>query len=274
VNEEVAPYRGENESRVIVEGQDVFLKPALAQNLALCIHELATNAAKYGALSTNGGFVKLTWSVSANLLTLMWIEKGGPEVAPPERWGVGSRIIKTTVQAHMGGELSVDWHREGLMCIIKMPLENPLKTSIELGDRAGQIHKLDTESTDPIVLLVEDEPLIASMMFDLLREVGCRVLGPFNRVAEAAIALRENCIAGAVLDVSLGSELVFPLAELLHLKHIPFAFITGYDESFINEQYDDAVVLSKPIDKTILIRHLSEWASSQQRSVECAGSRC
>ena len=89
VDEEMAPYRADHRERVMAEGPAAMLLPATAQAVALALHELATNAAKYGALSTETGKLKLTWSIGAEALELEWLETGGPPAAPPSSLGFG-----------------------------------------------------------------------------------------------------------------------------------------------------------------------------------------
>ena len=79
------------------------------------------------------------------------------------------------------------------------------------------------------IMIVEDEALVAMALRESLDELGFSVLGPFNRISEAMIALRNNRIDAAVLDVNLGGELIYPLADVLAADHVPFVFITGIE---------------------------------------------
>jgi PAS domain S-box-containing protein len=119
---ELAPYSGKDESRVRVGGPPVLLEPSVAQAIAIMLHELATNAAKYGALSVGSGKVDLRWSHEAGKqLALRWTEAGGPPVREPTRAGFGGRIIEQ-MTAQLKGEARFDWRREGLVCDISMPV--------------------------------------------------------------------------------------------------------------------------------------------------------
>ena len=98
----------------------MLLRPDIAQAVAVILHELTTNAVKYGALSTPNGDINLKWSHEANgRLTLQWIETGGPTVEPPTRSGFGGRIIEQMI-AQLKGESRLDWHAEGLVCEITL----------------------------------------------------------------------------------------------------------------------------------------------------------
>jgi two-component sensor histidine kinase len=105
---------------VRIDGPQLLLEPDIAQAVAVTLHELATNAAKYGALSTANGHIDLKWSHEANgRLNLRWIETGGPTVEPPTRSGFGGRIIQQMI-AHLKGESRFDWRAEGLVCEITL----------------------------------------------------------------------------------------------------------------------------------------------------------
>ncbi len=119
--QELAPYSREGETRrVLIEGPQVLLKPDVAQAIAVILHELATNAAKYGALSTAGGVIELKWSheIDARLI-LRWIESSGPMVETPTKQGFGTRIIRG-MTGQFKGSTRFDWRADGLVCEIDM----------------------------------------------------------------------------------------------------------------------------------------------------------
>ena len=97
-----------------IDGPQVVLKPDLAQTIAVILHELATNAAKYGALSAATGRVELTWSHEPDgRLVLRWVEMGGPEVQTPTRQGFGRRVVDGMI-GQLKGKAHFDWRVEGL----------------------------------------------------------------------------------------------------------------------------------------------------------------
>jgi len=119
---ELAPYSEANERRVRIYGPPLLLAPDIAQAIAMTLHELATNAAKYGALSAPDGQIDLKWSrQGAGRLTLQWTEIGGPAVHKPRRRGFGSRIIEQMI-AQLNGALGFDWRADGLVCQIEFDL--------------------------------------------------------------------------------------------------------------------------------------------------------
>jgi two-component sensor histidine kinase len=103
-------------------GREARVKPDLAVNLVMVLNELATNAGKYGALSTPGGQVSLNWSVADGQLRALWRERGGPSVHKPRREGFGSRLMRSALSA-FGGRIEVRLSPEGLECEITAPVE-------------------------------------------------------------------------------------------------------------------------------------------------------
>jgi PAS domain S-box-containing protein len=120
--QELLAYSGEKEGRVRIEGPVVMLEPSTAQTTAISLHELATNAAKYGSLSAAGGRVEISWSVTADgRLSLRWIESGGPTATPPTHRGFGTRVMENMI-GQLRGEVRFDWRDQGLSCEIALPL--------------------------------------------------------------------------------------------------------------------------------------------------------
>jgi CheY-like chemotaxis protein len=108
------------------------------------------------------------------------------------------------------------------------------------------------------LLLVEDEALVGMMMRDLLTELGFFVAGPFCSLAEANSVVAAQEFDGAVLDVNLGGELVYPLADALRARDVPFVFVTGYDEEGVEGRFGHIPLLQKPISRETLeqcLRH-------------------
>ena len=121
VEQELSPYCQGDTKRAVVEGASVILQPDAAQAIAICLHELATNAAKYGALSVPNGKIQVGWSrVADGPIVLRWTETDGPAVKPPTRKGFGTRVMESMIQQEMG-EFRLDWRVEGLACEISMP---------------------------------------------------------------------------------------------------------------------------------------------------------
>jgi PAS domain S-box-containing protein len=122
-SQELLPYRADREGRVRIDGPTVMLEPTTAQTIAISLHELATNAAKYGSLSAADGHLEIAWSLTADgRLSLRWIESGGPTVTPPTHRGFGTRIMENIIAGQLKGEVRFDWRDQGLTCEIALPL--------------------------------------------------------------------------------------------------------------------------------------------------------
>jgi two-component sensor histidine kinase len=121
VQGELAPFRSSNPERLRISGRSVLLHPSAAQALALAVHELAVNAARYGALSTPGGSVHVTWEQQGDELAFRWTECGGPAPQPQTAEGFGIRIIRASVETQLSGTVAFDWYSDGMQCAIRAP---------------------------------------------------------------------------------------------------------------------------------------------------------
>ncbi|MGE5502616.1 MAG: sensor histidine kinase [Ignavibacteriales bacterium] len=118
-----SPHGGEEEGRFVITGPDVELTPRAAVALALGLHELATNAAKYGALSSPDGRVVLDWWIEGEALRLTWREDGGPPVQEPTVAGFGSRLLNRGLAGDLKADVNVSFPRSGAICEMSAPLE-------------------------------------------------------------------------------------------------------------------------------------------------------
>lgn len=118
-------YTPEDGDRVIVEGPDIKLSPDAMQTLSLALHELATNAAKYGALSNEVGKVLVTWTIdqAASILELRWIEEGGPPVTAPTRRGFGRIVIERNVARSLEADIDLEFAPDGFRAAFRIPLD-------------------------------------------------------------------------------------------------------------------------------------------------------
>lgn len=264
IDEELAPYRTSDGTRVVAAGPHVSLRPAAAQCLALALHELVTNAAKYGALSADTGSVEMKWSLASGDLELGWTEKGGPPTKTPSAPGFGTRIITASIEGQLGGKTNFEWLPEGVRCSLSVPLGNGKAAHTAAGNGqyapAGQA----AAAPQPVVvmgnriLVVEDEALVAMAIRESLDTLGYAVVGPCGNITEAVIALRHNRVDAAVLDINLGGDLVYPLADILVAENIPFVFVTGYGHEELESRFSAIPILQKPIEphalRTVLMR--------------------
>lgn len=260
VEEELAPYRTDHRERIEAGGPATMLLPATAQAVALALHELATNAAKYGALSTEGGHLRLTWTIDDRALVLDWTETGGPQATEPTSLGFGLSIVRSSIEAQFRGGVLYEWRPEGLHVRLSIPraqivgavaAEKPAPAGVREGasQRGGSL-------AGRRLLMVEDEVLVGMMAKKILEDLGATVLGPYGRLADGIAAAKGERFDGALLDFNLAGELADPLADLLVARGVPFVFITGYQRDSIDRRYANIPVLSKPLESDSLERVL------------------
>lgn len=130
IHELLAPYQ--DGARVVTLGQDIEIDDRAVTALALLYHELATNAAKYGAFSVPSGKVSITSAISDNAIQMTWSEEDGPTVIEPDRSGFGSRLALLSVEGQLGGSLAYDWKKTGLCVIATVPVSSVTKLIPEL----------------------------------------------------------------------------------------------------------------------------------------------
>ncbi|HVW72516.1 MAG TPA: response regulator [Rhizomicrobium sp.] len=261
VLEELAPYRGESSQRVTAVGPPLTLKPEQAQIVAMAIHELATNAAKYGSLSVEAGRVDIAWSTDDQFLKLSWRESGGPRVEPPRKTGFGTKII-SSLGANNRGKVSFDWAPSGLKCDLQLRYaETPEPAPAPEPVTSGEASRL---------LLVEDEVMVGAFMQELLEAVGYRTTKPIARLADALNAARNERFDAAVLDMNLNGEIVYPLAELLIAQNVPFVFVTGYAPQALDKRFNAVPILQKPVAEDELVKTLNAILPKQARGLAAA----
>ena len=263
----LAPYRSATVERATASGPATILGPIAAQSLALVLHELATNAVKYGALSVPAGRVALTWELTQDEITLRWTELGGPAPKQPERRGYGTRVINGTIDGQLGGKATFDWRPPGLCCTIVLPRSGSLLAQLPAKSALAAARLGEPAQPVPLsgkrVLLVEDETLVAMMMKDMLSELDFEVVGPFHSIRDASAALLTNGIpafegfAAAFLDINVGGEPIYPLAASIAEQGIPLVFVTGYTRESIDARFATVPVLQKPIERDAIRRVLA-----------------
>lgn len=257
IQDELAPYADEHRERVQITGPGIQVRPKMAQTFALAIHELATNAAKYGALSVPAGRLAVEWAQRGDRLTLYWTETNGPPVSVPHNKGFGTRVITTSVEGDLGGRASFDWRAEGLSCAISVPWAGlaPLPDEAAAPPPPAAVSAAAVDNApqhDAKVLLVEDEALVGMMIMDMISRTGLSVVGPVSTLDEAVQRAREEDIDVAILDINIDGKPNYAAADVLIERGIPFVFSTGYEASVIDPRYANVAVLQKPVDEQML----------------------
>ena len=257
--DEMAPYN-DGAERVKAMGSAVMLMPEDAQSIALVLHELATNAAKYGALSAKTGRVDIGWRHAEDRLVLTWQEMGGPPVQPPSKKGFGTKIITSSVAGSDKGRAVFDWRSDGLQFRLELKCHVKAITGSaapKLVDSVEQARVVTPPAAGKArLLLVEDETMVGIFMEELLGELGFESTCAITNLAEAVAAAERERYDGAVLDMNLRGESVYPLAELLKAQDVPFVFVTGYSRSGVEERFSGVPVVQKPVTSEALAQAL------------------
>ncbi|GEN61025.1 HWE histidine kinase domain-containing protein [Acetobacter nitrogenifigens] len=280
---ELEPYSDGRRS-IVLDGPALWLEGEALSVTALTVHELATNAAKYGALSVSGGGVRIKWRLSADgkMWILSWREEGGPQVGEPVRRGFGSALIERGMAYELGGASRVAYDPAGLQVTLEIPVRYagearfgddwvervdaaqltgsfgpPLKAGIgvhderaDLGDVTGDHISLDGLD----VLVVEDQLLIALEVEQDLGELeGCKVRTA-SSVEEAIVCIDAAEPDVVLLDVNLGDETSEAVAFALRARGVPFILTTGYADRIESlKEFSDAPVIAKPYEVRTVI---------------------
>jgi PAS domain S-box-containing protein len=257
VGEELAPYR--TGDKVNIDGPDISLQPSTAQGLALALHELATNAAKHGALSSVKGKVSLSWRLQPDALIFDWVESGGPQIERPTTRSFGLRVIRASIEQQLNGKTKFDWDPGGLRCSFWIPRHAMVKAREAYGanNNVAELRANPASmkiSGGPRVLVVEDEALVAMMIQECLAEFGYQVIGPISTTTEAAAKAKDGQFEAAVLDINLGDGAVYPIADMLAARGVPFVFVTGYEADSVDSRFRNIPILQKPIERDMLRR--------------------
>ncbi|MBI1402394.1 MAG: GAF domain-containing protein [Porphyrobacter sp.] len=263
---ELAPYGGAGRARVAIHGEDAALGPEAYTVLALVVHELATNSAKYGALSAQAGQLDLRLARTAfGDLSLQWREAGGPPVSAPTREGFGSTIIRRSVPHDLGGEADIRFRLEGLEADFLVPARHlaaaapsPARAMAEPAPAASEQGPAAALGVPARVLVVEDSIIIALDTEENLKRLGVAEVRVESSVAGALAAIAESPPDFAVIDFNLGGESSEPIAEALRAAGVRFVLATGYaDGSGGLERLGAAAVLRKPYGTGDIARALA-----------------
>jgi CheY-like chemotaxis protein len=157
------------------------------------------------------------------------------------------------IEGRLGGDAGIDWPSNGPTFTLIAPHQDSQMASIyqqNPGSRLGHANSRGngTRHPEPKILLVEDEPIISMMLMDMLTDNGQQVDGPYCELDEALAAASNNALMSGVLDIILRGTTVYPVADVLIKRNIPFVFVTGYDPNAIEPRYTQIPVLQKPVE--------------------------
>jgi len=252
---EGAAFVGEQQ-QLRLDGPPVALDSKAFPILALIVHEMMTNASKYGALSADHGAIDVRWSwTPKGALHMQWTESGGPPVEQPDREGFGSVLLRRNVPFELGGKSEILFEPTGLRAIFIIPAAHVQEVEEELGVPAAASPRPVSGSLEgQRILVVEDQMMIALNTQEMLEDLGAEIVETASGPDEAVQAISDGDFLIAVLDVNLGSATSLGVAAELRRLGIPFVFATGYsDSSMIPEEFRDVPIVRKPYGREALL---------------------
>ena len=269
IDVEVSAFISDKSGAMNVTGDSPMLSPEAFSTMALVIHELVTNSAKYGALKSNTGTVSVDLQIAGDgSLHIKWKERGGPAVQAPTRRGFGTTIIEKTIPHELKGTVATQFLLTGFEAAIMIPSRHIT---------AGTPHEPATAYASPKpenggsqnalgdVLVVDDNMIIALDACDILKDHGASETHMAGSVEDALALIEKNSITFAVLDVNLGSQTSVPIAEKLAEQNIPFVLATGYgDTDAIVTSYPPALIVKKPFTAETLLREVNATFALQR----------
>lgn len=233
VSTETAPF-GERVTQA--SGPAIIMAPTTTTLLALVIHEMVTNASKYGALSVPRGRLAVQWQIEGEALAFHWKETGGPTVQAPQKAGFGSFLIEQGVQHQLSGKTETLWHPEGVEIKFWIPLGELLSKGVAGIDLDAK-ETASAQAPVPFaqgrsVLVLEDNFLIAADIRNFLHEQGVQDVRLAENNEKAIELIAQDPPDCALLDLNLGQEDSRQTAQYLQDTNIPFLFLTGYSKSY------------------------------------------
>ncbi|HWF01618.1 MAG TPA: HWE histidine kinase domain-containing protein [Caulobacteraceae bacterium] len=256
-----AELAGLAQGRARWEGPEMLLNARATNALTLALHELGTNAVKFGALSVESGRVDVRWKrLTSGGFELVWTETQGPAVPPPSHQGFGRTLLERVTGRELGGTATLDFPREGVRAVLiadfsalaasegdvaaqKAPAFAAEPPSEQAGASAGSPGGDDVRGVR--VLIVEDAVLLAIELEAGLTEAGAKVVGVAADLDEAQ-RLSKLDFDVAVLDANLNGRSVMPVARALAERGTPFIFATGYGDAGAAPEGFSAPVVRKP----------------------------
>ena len=255
---EVNAFLNGQTDRLVVSGDVPLLAPEAFSTMALVIHELVTNSAKYGALTDRAGKVNINLDITDDgALMIKWRELGGPPVKAPKRRGFGSAIIDRTVPFELNGTVETRFKLAGFEADIMIPSRYVTAGTHEAEAAAAQAAAV-AEAAEPVnlsgtALVLEDNMVIALDATDILKQIGAEKVRMASSVKSALEIIAKDEISFALLDINLGNQTSLEVAQRLAELGTPFVLATGYGEvEGMLGGYPDAPVVQKPFNSDSL----------------------
>ena len=265
VESEAGAYLGSRAGRVHMGGPDVALDPKAFATLALVVHEMMTNSAKYGALADSAGQVEVAWRLDqGGRLIIEWTESGGPPVQPPSRRGFGTTLIERSIPFDLNGDAELRFDLLGVRARFVVPANyvqpiRPVAKSVQADE--GKPERANLTGT---ALVVEDNLIIAMSAEVILHELGARHVETAASVAEALKSIERIKPSFALLDLNLGGENSIAVGKKLAELKVPFLFATGYGERApIPAELGFAPVIQKPYTRDTIERALTHLVPAE-----------
>ena len=269
VESEAGAYLGARAGRVRLGGPDVALDPKAFATMALVVHEMMTNSAKYGALADSTGQVEVSWKVDQSAgLIIEWKESGGPPVQPPSRRGFGTTIIERSIPFDLNGDAELRFDLLGVQARFVIPVNYvQMMTSGAAGGARQEVPEQEEPRLSGTAMIVEDNLIIAMSAEVILLELGARHVEAAASVRDAMAIIDRSQPTFALLDLNLGTENSIAVGKRLFELGVPFVFATGYGERApIPAELSSAPVLQKPYTRDVVEAALKKLRTGGQLS--------
>ena len=251
--------------QVSLRGRGVGIPPDLASLLSMVLHELLSNALKYGALTTPTGRIEIDWSLEDGKLQLEWVERGGPPVKAPDAKGFGSALIQEALAYEFDAKCDHLFDPSGVTARFSIPMA---AQSSGTGDALPGHAPSEPEQLRPFsALVLEDDFVIAREMKEMLLEVGANGVQAVSSIEGALKLLDSGSFDFAMLDANIHGQYSGPVAQRCKALRLPFGFATGYGSK--DHELSNAgglAVLTKPVQKNELIALLMKAGLGKKQS--------
>jgi PAS domain S-box-containing protein len=278
VSSQLAHFEDLIGTRIQLQGPPVFVFAPAAQAIGMALHELATNAGKYGALSGSEGQVDIAWYIqrgdqNEETFFMSWREHCAHSISVPSKLGFGSSVISTMAEMSLSARVELDYPATGLTwqltCAAAEVLEGK-PNSVSILENKRSAGNAALKCPRPRILVVEDEALVAMEIANALTIAGFDVIGPARNVAAAFALVKRSDCDGAVLDINLGHETSEAIAIELTSNKTPFVTLSGYSSEQHHPVFAAAPALRKPLRPQLLVAELKKCIGRKDSFTERA----